>query len=787
MKVRIMVLAGLVLVGLFLSGSPVCGTAGSACIPEKTHFILVVDTSGSMGEDFPPEPNKLPDKIDICGEEFKPKKKNKISRIALAKMVICNFIDAVAESKICKDDVISLAKFDESAKPIIMSVKELNSLKQAVKGFGAGNNTNIQSGLQWAKSMVKDQKYRHIVILISDGYQNEGCTEDLWPDGKNRFFIDARGLQVPIVTVGIFDQKKAEDTPKKKPKGIKCEKSKKFHEGHELLEWITRDTLLDIGSPHRDVNSHETTGALSDIGTLHGAAGKEIKEPKKPANLKCSASQDGDKFKITLTWQAGSLDVRGFRIKVKKPGAQKYEHLAWVSCAKTKYDHTGLKCGQRYCYQVRARNNKGRSVPVEVCCNTPKCPPDRDKDGIPDNKDNCPHDYNPSQSDIDGDGKGDACDPPVCGNGVCESGENSCNCPRDCPGTCGGDPPIYGPIIAFPSPERHCSIDLDGDGLISSTVLRYMNIETGEVVNTGALVSGISGNVDIYENIIAFVGEGRRIRYYDINAKTFGDTEAQGSHPSIYENIIAFSSGGTIHYYDLQTEALVDTKVSGYNPAIYKELIAFESHGTIQFYDLRSGTVVDTGIAGNNPVLYENLIAFETYEHSARQDLNGDGDTTDIVIRYYDIDTRTLVNTGAIGTLPAIYENTIAFTTNESAVNQDLNGDGEIRGRVIRYYDTISGRVVNTGEAGTEPDVYENTISFYTWEHWVTQDLNGDGDTSDPIVQYHRIAVAQEAASAAGLQEAMLPAATAAGGALGFMLFISLGLVLHRRVRRQRT
>ena len=44
-------------------------------------------------------------------------------------------------------------------------------------------------------------------------------------------------------------------------------------------------------------------------------------------------------------------------------------------------------------------------------------PNDRDSDGIPDNEDNCPDDYNPGQEDTDGDGIGDACEgqpgPPV--------------------------------------------------------------------------------------------------------------------------------------------------------------------------------------------------------------------------------------------------------------------------------------------------------------------------------------------------------------------------------------
>jgi hypothetical protein len=40
----------------------------------------------------------------------------------------------------------------------------------------------------------------------------------------------------------------------------------------------------------------------------------------------------------------------------------------------------------------------------------PPPPPDRDHDGIPDFRDNCPDVYNPDQKDSDGNGIGDACD-----------------------------------------------------------------------------------------------------------------------------------------------------------------------------------------------------------------------------------------------------------------------------------------------------------------------------------------------------------------------------------------
>jgi hypothetical protein len=100
------------------------------------------------------------------------------------------------------------------------------------------------------------------------------------------------------------------------------------------------------------------------------------------------------------------------------------------------------------------------------------------------------------------------------------------------------------------------------------------------------------------------------------------------------------------------------------------------------------------------------------------------------------------------GTYPSVSGNTIAFTTEELAVDKDLNHDGDKLDSVLQYYDIpsgeiTSGKITNTAEAACKASMCGNIFAFSTQESMLNQDLNGDGDTDDTVIRYVTKAIPQ--------------------------------------------
>jgi hypothetical protein len=113
--------------------------------------------------------------------------------------------------------------------------------------------------------------------------------------------------------------------------------------------------------------------------------------------------------------------------------------------------------GIGYTFTVQAFDGDGASNCEVVILAVPTLPADTDLDGIPNGGDNCPHTYNPSQTDSDFDGIGDACDANI----VCGDADGS--------STISVGDAVY--LIAYvfgggPAPVPVCKGDVSGEGSV---------------------------------------------------------------------------------------------------------------------------------------------------------------------------------------------------------------------------------------------------------------------------------------------------------------------------------
>jgi hypothetical protein len=284
---------------------------------------------------------------------------------------------------------------------------------------------------------------------------------------------------------------------------------------------------------------------------------------------------------------------------------------------------------------------------------------------------------------------------------------------------------LMGGIIGIRRPMQQLG-QVNGEGpSVSGSVIAYTSYEywyyKESFITKG--MDGLEGDLNGDGDWNDYV-----IQYYDILDRSSGNTRTEGRFPCISGPIIVFST----YEYKVDKDLNGDGDKDDY---------------VIQYYDISKKNLVNTGVVGGSreegPTVSGPIIAFTVYEGSVDKDLNSDGDKNDYIIHYYDISRKDLVNTGAIGGVreegPSVSGSVIAFTTHEAGAGEDLNGDGDKDDYVIRYYDITNKFVVNTGAAGRLPSVSGSIIAFTSYEDSAGKDLNGDGDKNDYVIQYYDI------------------------------------------------
>ncbi|MBW3004306.1 hypothetical protein KY310_00540 [Candidatus Woesearchaeota archaeon] len=314
----------------------------------------------------------------------------------------------------------------------------------------------------------------------------------------------------------------------------------------------------------------------------------------------------------------------------------------------------------------------------------------------------------------------------------------------------GRNPVMYGSIVAFETAESDLGTDLNNDGDTNDKVIRYYDADSGEIFNTE-----ISGkNPSIFAQYIAFETS-EKDQHADLNADN--DTA---------DNIIL--------YYSLRDKKVISTTAEGKTPSLFGDYIAFSTPAEkimgidynndgdqqdelIKLYRISTKELTNTKSTGINPAVSDKYIIFETFEKDENKDLNNDGDTNDIVLRYYIMESGKTLSTFTPGQKPNMNEESVAtFTSYDngdsiyyySVATQELTNT-EIKGSTpsitnnlisfvqnekLTVYDTDRDSFAVTEVYGDNPTVFENKIAFSTNEA-LTGDLTGDGDSADSVIR----------------------------------------------------
>lgn len=161
--------------------------------------------------------------------------------------------------------------------------------------------------------------------------------------------------------------------------------------------------------------------------------------------------------------------------------------------------------------------------------------------------------------------------------------------------------------------------------------------------------------------------------------------------------------------------------------------------------ELAGGETINTRQQVGEPVAADGtLVAFPVEEESVNQDLNGDGDRDDAVAHLWDLTTRRAANLreDASGGL-AVSAGRVAFLTDEASQrNHDLNGDGDTEDMVLQVYDSSRRTIANLRQAVRE--VFRLTpdhLAFLVNEaDQGNRDLNRNGTTDDDVLALHTFA-----------------------------------------------
>jgi hypothetical protein len=173
---------------------------------------------------------------------------------------------------------------------------------------------------------------------------------------------------------------------------------------------------------------------------------------------------------------------------------------------------------------------------------------------------------------------------------------------------------------------------------------------------------------------------------------------------------------------------------SGFNGAVDP------NQNSVHVWDPAAGRTVDLGIGALQIVPFGVGVGLQVMESQEGKDLNGDGDTDDLVVHVWDPagGLQNLKVASVTETLTALDGGRLAFLVGESDQDhKDRNGDGSSGDRVLAAWDPLTGTVLNSGLVANRNVLVAlegGAVGFLVSEDdQGHRDRNGDGDEADKV------------------------------------------------------
>ena len=298
--------------------------------------------------------------------------------------------------------------------------------------------------------------------------------------------------------------------------------------------------------------------------------------------------------------------------------------------------------------------------------------------------------------------------------------------------------------------------DRSGDGDLNDTLLATFSMTTGSLTTLCP-----AEQVEVAEGYVAFLRPEQAGSAAGCPSGAIptapNDLNADGDEKDLVvhlqqpggpiENLAR--SAGSLDVSERAIAALVPTGVS----------VQSEVH----VYDLAEQTWQVTGILARAALANARAVVMLAPESWAGSDLNGDFDLEDEVLHLYDLETHAISNLRLAAEEFVLGESIVAFRISEDAQGEtDLNFDSDTEDDVLQVYDLVSGQLFNSGQAvvpcrlqACDPRapyrVAGDTVTFLTLEaHQGGEDLDGNGDATDLVLQTFNARAAAEAAGGGG-------------------------------------